>query len=258
MVPFKIKKELGQHFLNDKKTLERISDIYDIKGKTVIEIGPGKGSLTRHILKKNPLKLTLIEKDISLKTYLLKIKEDFPNIVEIIFADALNLKLNQISSNKISLIANLPYNIATTLIINWLRYIQSFESIIVMVQKEVAERLSAKVSSKFYSRLSVLVQVHAHVKKILEIDPAKFYPKPKVDSTVVQLIPKKIINFDYEKLDKILKICFSQRRKMLKNNLKSKNMPIRKICEENSIDLNLRPQDLEPEKYLRISEFSTD
>ena len=75
MVPFKIKKELGQHFLNDKKTLERISDIYDIKGKTVIEIGPGKGSLTRHILKKNPLKLTLIEKDISLKTYLLKIKD---------------------------------------------------------------------------------------------------------------------------------------------------------------------------------------
>ena len=128
MVPFRIKKELGQHFLNDKETLERISVICNLKKKSVIEIGPGKGSLTRYILKKNPLKLILIEKDTSLKPYLSKIKEDFPDLIEIIFADALDLELNKIFPNKISLVANLPYNIATTLIINWLRYIQSFES----------------------------------------------------------------------------------------------------------------------------------
>ena len=235
MVPFRIKKELGQHFLNDKETLERISVICNLKKKLVIEIGPGKGSLSRYILKRNPLKLILIEKDTSLRPYLSKIKQDFPNLIEIIFADALNLKLNKIFPNKISLVANLPYNIATTLIINWLRYIQSFESIVVMVQKEVAERLTAKVSSKFYSRLSVLVQVHANVKKILDIDPTKFNPQPKVNSTVIKLVPKKIINFNYEKLDQILKICFSQRRKMLKNNLKKINLPIKKFCEDNKI-----------------------
>ena len=258
MVPFRIKKELGQHFLNDKETLERISVVCNLKKKSVIEIGPGKGSLTRYILKKNPLKLILIEKDTSLKPYLSKIKEDFPDLIEIIFADALDLELNKIFPNKISLVANLPYNIATTLIINWLRYIQSFESIVVMVQKEVAERLTAKVSSKFYSRLSILVQVHANVKKILDIDPTKFNPQPKVDSTVIQLIPKKTINFNYEKLDQILKVCFSQRRKMLKNNLKNINLPIGKFCEENKINLNLRPQDIEPENYLKMSELSSD
>ncbi len=258
MVPFRIKKELGQHFLNDKETLERISVICDLKKKLVIEIGPGKGSLSRYILKRNPLKLILIEKDTSLRPYLSKIKQDFPNLIEIIFADALNLKLNKIFPNKISLVANLPYNIATTLIINWLRYIQSFESIVVMVQKEVAERLTAKVSSKFYSRLSVLVQVHANVKKILDIDPTKFNPQPKVNSTVIKLVPKKIINFNYEKLDQILKICFSQRRKMLKNNLKKINLPIKKFCEDNKINLNLRPQDIEPKNYLKMSELSSD
>tara|TARA_B100000700_G_C14958444_1_gene815171 strand:+ start:151 stop:927 length:777 start_codon:yes stop_codon:yes gene_type:complete len=258
MVPFRIKKELGQHFLNDKETLERISVICNLKKKLVIEIGPGKGSLSRYILKRNPLKLILIEKDTSLRPYLSKIKQDFPNLIEIIFADALNLKLNKIFPNKISLVANLPYNIATTLIINWLRYIQSFESIVVMVQKEVAERLTAKVSSKFYSRLSVLVQVHANVKKILDIDPTKFNPQPKVNSTVIKLVPKKIINFNYEKLDQILKICFSQRRKMLKNNLKKINLPIKKFCEDNKINLNLRPQDIEPKNYLKMSELSSD
>ncbi|PPR43541.1 MAG: Ribosomal RNA small subunit methyltransferase A [Alphaproteobacteria bacterium MarineAlpha8_Bin1] len=258
MVPFRIKKELGQHFLNDKETLERISVICNLKKKLVIEIGPGKGSLSRYILKRNPLKLILIEKDTSLRPYLSKIKQDFPNLIEIIFADALNLKLNKIFPNKISLVANLPYNIATTLIINWLRYIQSFESIVVMVQKEVAERLTAKVSSKFYSRLSVLVQVHANVKKILDIDPTKFNPQPKVNSTVIKLVPKKIINFNYEKLDQILKICFSQRRKMIKKNLKKINLPIKKFCEDNKINLNLRPQDIEPKNYLKMSELSSD
>ena len=106
MVPFKIKKELGQHFLNDKETLERISVICNLK-KSVIEIGPGKGSLTRYILK-NPLKLIWIEKDTSLKPYLSKIKEDFPDLIEAIFADALDLELNKIFPNKISLVANLP------------------------------------------------------------------------------------------------------------------------------------------------------
>ncbi len=257
MNSFKFKKNFGQHFLKDREILERISEIKDLKKKIVIEIGPGSGNLTEFILKKQPKKLILVEKDKSLEPYLKKFKMKNSSIIEVIFEDALNLKLNKLVSNKITLIGNLPYNVATTLIINWLKYIDAFESIVVMVQKEVADRLTAKVSSKDYGRLSVLVQLHSKIKKVLDIDPSKFHPKPKVFSSVVELIPKKKKGFNYLKIDQTLKLCFSQRRKTLRNNIKKHDVSLEKIelIESSGIDLNLRPQDLKIENYLKLSDI---
>ena len=124
-----------------------------------------------------------------------------------------------------------------------------------MVQREVADRLSAEVSTKFYGRTSVLVQLHSDVKKIFDVSPDNFYPKPKVNSSIIELSPKSNLNFNYENIDKLLKICFAQRRKKLKNNLsKISHSNLRKII-NSGVDLNLRPQNISIDNYLMMSKL---
>ena len=149
MFSFHPKKKFGQNFLKNKDLLKKISELRNFDNKLVLEIGPGKGALTEYLLKKQPKKLIAIEKDEELKPFLLKIQKKYSVNFEIIFQDALKYEYSKIKGQKIFLVANLPYHIATTLVIKWLKYIENFESIIVMVQREVAERLSAKVSTKF-------------------------------------------------------------------------------------------------------------
>ena len=255
MYNFYPKKRLGQNFLKNKDLLKKISDLKNFENKSILEIGPGKGALTEHLLKKKPKKLLAIEKDEELKPFLINIQKKYPEILEIKFQDALNFEYSKIKNQKIFLVANLPYNIATTLVIKWLRYIKKFESIIIMVQREVADRLSAKVSTKFYGRTSVLVQLHSDVKKIFDVPPENFYPKPKVDSSIIELSPKANLNFNYENIDKLLKICFAQRRKKLKNNLNKINYSnLRKII-NSGVDLNLRPQNISIDNYLMMSKL---
>ena len=255
MYNFYPKKRLGQNFLKNKDLLKKISDLKNFENKSILEIGPGKGALTEHLLKKKPKKLLAIEKDEELKPFLINIQKKYPEILEIKFQDALNFEYSKIKDQKIFLVANLPYNIATTLVIKWLRYIEKFESIIIMVQREVADRLSAKVSTKFYGRTSVLVQLHSDVKKIFDVPPENFYPKPKVDSSIIELSPKANLNFNYENIDKLLKICFAQRRKKLKNNLNKINYSnLRKII-NSGVDLNLRPQNISIDNYLMMSKL---
>ena len=148
IIDFKHKKSLGQNFLINKKILKRISSLKDLKNQEVVEVGPGKGYLTEFIIKKNPLKLILIEKDRELETILSDLIKNKDVKIKLIIDDALKISINKLSKNKIILIGNLPYNIATTLILNWLKYINSFKSIVVMVQKEVASRLSARRKNK--------------------------------------------------------------------------------------------------------------
>jgi 16S rRNA (adenine1518-N6/adenine1519-N6)-dimethyltransferase len=252
---FRFKKKLGQHFLKDKKILEKISSIKKIQNKVVVEVGPGKGSLTRMILEKNPKKLFVIEKDKTLEQYLLKLKERYPENLEIIFEDALKINFSRFKKNKILLIANLPYNIASTLIIGWIKNLGIFHSIIVMVQKEVADRLSAKVSSKSYGRTSVLVQLHSQIIKKFDVSPEKFFPQPKVLSSVIEITPKKKLDFDYQHLDAILKDSFRQRRKTIKNNLKDFYEDSEKKMIDCGINPSLRPQDIEPKKYLKLADL---
>ncbi len=254
MSNFYHKKSFGQHFLHNKKILEKISKIQELYNENVIEIGPGKGALTKFLLKQSPKALTVIEKDKTLKPFLEEIKQKNIKNFNLIFDDALNFDLTGLAKKKIILVGNLPYNIATTLIIKWMRSYENFKSLIVMVQKEVAERLYAKTGTKFYSRTSVLVQASANVSEKFEVSAENFFPKPKVSSTVIEIVPFKR-NFNYEKLDKILKISFLHRRKILKNNLKNLNTELeKKIC-ASGINLLLRPQNLNPSDYIKLSEI---
>lgn len=255
MYRFSQKKSLGQHFLKNEEVLNRISKLKNFEHKLILEIGPGKGALTKILLKQNPKKLIAVEKDKELDFILKNIQNEYPEKLEVIFQDALKFDLEKINSNKINLVANLPYNIATTLIIKWLFFVKKFESILVMVQKEVADRLTAEVSDKYYGRTSVLVQLHFTVEKIFDVSPENFYPKPKVMSSVIKLLPKKRLNFNYNNLDETLKICFSQRRKKLKNNIKRFNSVIEKKISESGVNIELRPQDITVDEYLGLSKL---
>ena len=257
MSEFFHKKSLGQNFLNNKELLEKISKFRTLSNEIVIEIGPGKGALTEFLLREKPEKLILIEKDKKLKPYLEKIKKKNPQRLDLIFGDALELDLSTFTRKKIILIGNLPYNIATTLIINCMKYYETFKSLVVMVQKEVAERFYAKSGTKFYSRTSVLIQANASVKEKIEVSPDNFFPKPKVKSSVIEIIPFER-TFDYKKLDKTLKISFLHRRKMLKNNLKNLDIELEKKINASGINLFSRPQELQPKDYIKLSKILFD
>ncbi len=253
-IEFKHKKSLGQNFLTNRKILKKISSLKDFKNQEIVEVGPGKGYLTEFIIKKKPSKLTLIEKDQTLKKILSNFIKNKDTEINLIINDALKISINKLSKKKIILIGNLPYNIATTLIINWLKYINSFKSIIVMVQKEVALRLSAEEKTKHYGRTSVLIQVVADVKVKFDVAPENFFPKPKVHSSVIEIIPKKKIQFDYNKLDKFLKLSFMHKRKTLKNNLSKISSNIEEKILNCGIDPTLRPEEVSPNQFIKLSE----
>ena len=253
-VEFKHKKSLGQNFLINKTILKKISSLKDFKNQEVVEVGPGKGYLTEFLIKKKPSKLILIEKDRQLETVLTNLIKNKSIKIKLIIEDALKISINKLSKNKIVLIGNLPYNIATTLILNWLRYIQSFESIVVMVQKEVASRLSAKEKTKHYGRTSVLVQVVADVKIKFDVAPENFFPKPKVHSSVIEIIPKEKIKFNYKKLDKLLKLSFMHKRKTLKNNLSKISSNIEEKIFKCGVNPALRPEEISPNQFIKLSE----
>ena len=253
-VEFKHKKSLGQNFLINKTILRKISSLKDFKNQEVIEVGPGKGYLTEFLIKKKPSKLTLIEKDRELETVLTNLIKNKSIKIKLIIEDALKISINKLSKDKVVLIGNLPYNIATTLILNWLKYIHSFKSIVVMVQKEVASRLSAKEKTKHYGRTSVLVQVVADVKIKFDVAPENFFPKPKVHSSVIEIIPKEKIEFDYKKLDKLLKLSFMHKRKTLKNNLSKISSNIEEKIFKCGIDPSLRPEEISPNQFIKLSE----
>ena len=253
-VEFKHKKSLGQNFLINKTILRKISSLKDFKNQEVVEVGPGKGYLTEFLIKKKPSKLTLIEKDRELETVLTNLIKNKSIKIKLIIEDALKISINKLSKDKIVLIGNLPYNIATTLILNWLKYIHSFKAIVVMVQKEVASRLSAKEKTKHYGRTSVLVQVVADVKIKFDVAPENFFPKPKVHSSVIEIIPKEKIEFDYKKLDKLLKLSFMHKRKTLKNNLSKISSNIEEKIFKCGIDPSLRPEEISPNQFIKLSE----
>jgi len=255
------KKSLGQNFLSDKNIIKSIVDIGNIKSNNeIIEIGPGTGNLTEFILKEKPKKFFVIEKDFNLVKLLY---EKFNNKIDIINKDVLNFKLNTISKEKFIIYGNLPYNISTQILAQWItdtKIFESYKKLILMFQKEVANRIIAKTNSKNYGRLSIISNWRLDIKKEFDISSNSFFPKPKVDSTLLSFKPKrKYFNINNpENLEKITKIFFNQRRKMIKNPLKQlfKNPNI--IAEKLNLDVNSRPQNLSPLNYFQITKEYED
>jgi 16S rRNA (adenine1518-N6/adenine1519-N6)-dimethyltransferase len=250
----KAKKSLGQNFLIDREVLEKIVSITDITNKEVLEIGPGSGNLTTYILKKKPKKLYVVEKDDDLAILL---KEKFDTEIEIINDDILKVSESTISEQKLSVFGNLPYNISTEILSKWILNIGSnfwFDSLVLMFQKEVADRIISEFNNSNYGRLSILSSWKLNVKKILDIKPQSFSPRPKIDSSLLLFTPKeKFFKLkDPKNLEKITRIFFSQRRKMLKKPFNQVFDNGKEVAEKFGIDLNLRPQNLEPEVYFKL------
>ena len=247
------KKSLGQNFLIDHDVLEKIVTTVPITNREILEIGPGSGNLTQYILKKK-------EKDDELASLL---KDKFENEIEVINNDILNLEENKISEQKLTVFGNLPYNISTEILSKWITNIGKkfwFESLVLMFQKEVADRIIAESNSSKYGRLSILTNWKLNVKKIIDIKPQSFSPRPKIDSSLLLFTPKK--NFfelkDAQNLEQITRVFFSQRRKMLKKPFNRIFMNAKDVAQKFNIDLNLRPQNLEPEIYFKLTKEYED
>jgi len=253
-VNFKAKKSLGQNFLIDRDVLEQIVATVDIADKEILEIGPGSGNLTTYILKKKPKKVYVIEKDDDLA---LLLKDQFNNEIEIINDDILNISEDKISDKRLTVFGNLPYNISTEILSKWIVNMGVnvwFESLVLMFQKEVADRIVATSNTSKYGRLSILSSWKLNIKKIIDIKPQSFSPRPKIDSSLLLFTPKE--NFfelgNAKNLEMITRVFFSQRRKMLKKPFNQVFKNAKEVSEKFNIDLNLRPQNLEAEMYYKL------
>ena len=251
----KPKKSLGQNFLIDRNVLEQIVETVEISAKEVLEIGPGSGNLTTFILKKNPKKVYVIEKDDDLA---LLLEDKFTNEISIINEDVLKISEDKISTEKLTVFGNLPYNISTEILSKWIINIDKnfwFENLVLMFQKEVAERIIAESNTSKYGRLSILSNWKLNIKKIIDIKPQSFSPRPKIDSTLLLFTPRE--NYfelkNAKTLEMITRVFFSQRRKMLKKPFNQIFNNTKEISEKFNIDLNLRPQNLEPEMYFNLA-----
>ena len=251
------KKSLGQNFLIDDNLLELIADLGKInKEDIVLEVGPGTGNLTEKLVYRKPKKIIAVEKDNNL---FLKLKEKFnkKNNIKIINDSIMNINEEKLTNDKMIIFGNLPYNISTQILVKWIR-IKNINKIckkmILMFQKEVANRIIAFSNTKDYGRISILSSWKFRIKKIKDIKPSSFYPKPKVESSILLFEPKddyfKINNA--ENLEFITNTFFNQRRKMIKK-------PIRKIfknnievCNKLNLKENNRPQNLTPDTYYKI------
>ena len=250
----KAKKSLGQNFLIDRDILEQIVDTVKITNKEILEIGPGSGNLTSFILKKNPKKVYTIEKDDELA---LLLKDKFNDEITIINEDVLKVSEKKISNEKLTVFGNLPYNISTEILSKWIVNIDKdfwFDSLVLMFQKEVADRIIAESNTSKYGRLSILSHWKFIIKKIIDIKPQSFSPRPKVDSTLLLFRPRE--NFfelkEAKNLEMVTRVFFSQRRKMLKRPFNQIFKDSKGVSKKFNIDLNLRPQNLEPEMYFKL------
>jgi 16S rRNA (adenine1518-N6/adenine1519-N6)-dimethyltransferase len=252
---FRAKKSLGQNFLIDKNMIDKITNTVSIEGNEVLEVGPGTGNLTKEILKNNPSKMYLVEKDTFLAENL---KEIIDERVKIFNEDILKFDENLLSKNKIIVFGNLPYNVSTEILSTWISNLKNdywFSDLILMFQKEVADRIIAQFNTSAYGRLSILANWRLKINKICDISPESFSPRPKIQSSLIHFTPKK--NFakikDPLNLEKITRIFFSHRRKMLKKPFNQTFNGNYDLLNKLNINLNLRPQNLDFDTYYKLT-----
>jgi 16S rRNA (adenine1518-N6/adenine1519-N6)-dimethyltransferase len=221
----------------------------------VIEIGPGPGGLTRALLMEGARHVTAIERDPRCVAALAEIGTAFPGRLSIIEADALEVDIASLAPAPRKIVANLPYNIATPLLIRWLGQIGSFESLTLMFQKEVAQRLAAPPRSKAYGRLSVLTQWLCGVELVFDVPPQAFVPAPKVTSTVVRLTPHAapLASCQQADLERVTAAAFGQRRKMLRQSLKSLTDDVAALIAAADVEPTARAEELPVEAFCALA-----
>ena len=255
---FKHKRKLGQNFLINKEIIKKIADIGTVdKNTNIIEIGPGSGNLTEELLKKNPKEFFAIEFDNDLSNHLDKIKNNYKNFNYVI-SDALTFDEKSVFKKNSIIYGNLPYNISLKLLIKWIYsypWPPFYDQMILMFQKEVAERIIATFNNKKYGRISILTDARLDVKFHFNISKKEFNPEPKVDSSVLSFTPKKNTNFTLKDLDILsdqTKIIFNTKRKMISKTLKKLlNEKELKIIDFDNIK-NLRPENLDFNFYYKL------
>ena len=255
------KKTLGQNFLLDQNITDKIirlslqhQNIKDFSQSYVFEIGPGPGGLTRSILSANPQQLTVIEMDERCIFIMEEIQEKTGNTLKIINGDALKTDIKGLSPAPRHIISNLPYNISVPLLIKWLKEINNYSSLTLMFQKEVAERIMAPIKSKDYGRISVLSQLQCHIEHLMDLSPNCFTPAPKIWSSVLLFRPKAntLTSEQISKIENLTTLAFGQRRKMIRQSLKS-IFNLEDKCQQLNIPLTFRAEELTPEQFLALA-----
>lgn len=257
------KKSLGQNFLLDMNITDKIirssleaQNISSFKGQCVYEIGPGPGGLTRAILKAEPELLTVIEMDSRCINIMNELKDFYGDKLLIVEGDALKYQYAPKNNLPQNIVSNLPYNISVPLLTGWLKNIRQYNSLTLMFQKEVAERITAEPNNKNYGRLSVLAQLTCKIKTLFNLNPNCFVPAPKIWSTVLLFQPlNEVPNTDLlNKVEKLTELAFGQRRKMLRQSLKS--IPdLETICNKVGISPTLRAENVSPEQFLSMAKL---
>jgi 16S rRNA (adenine1518-N6/adenine1519-N6)-dimethyltransferase len=253
------KKSLGQNFLLDFNLLTRIARAAGpLDGATVVEVGPGPGGLTRTLLSLGAGKVIAIERDGRALAALAEIAAHYPGRLEIVSGDALVFNMpTHLAGERARVVANLPYNIATALLIDWLTaepWPPWYDMLVLMFQREVAERIVAKVGDKAYGRLAVLAGWRCEAKIMFDVTPAAFVPPPKVTSSLVRLVPRPTpLACDSQTLQRVTEAGFGQRRKMLRQSLKTLGVDASALLAQAGIEPTARAEEIPVEGFVALS-----
>jgi 16S rRNA (adenine1518-N6/adenine1519-N6)-dimethyltransferase len=255
------RKSLGQNFLLDARLTLKIARVTgDLTGINVVEIGPGPGGLTRALLAAGAARVVAVERDERCLAALAELAAAHPGRLEIVPGDALEIDAATLLPAPRRVIANLPYNIATPLLIRWLRQIGEWQALGLMFQKEVAERLVARPRTKSYGRLSVLTQWLTEAEAAFDIPPGAFMPAPKVTSTMTVLRPRPapLAAADFATLERVTASAFGQRRKMLRGSLKTLGGDALALCEAAGIEPTARAEELDVAAFCALARLVTE
>jgi len=252
------KKSLGQNFLIDPNIVKKILNFVEIKGKNIIEIGPGKGALTKELIKKKPKSLILIEKDEDLATNL-KLTYANDDTIKIYNNDVLKFDFEKLKENNFIVFGNLPYNISSQILVKFIKFKiwpPNFNDLIFMFQKELGEKIIGKYLTTNYNRISILANYRLKYIQKLSVSPNCFSPKPKINSLVIHFKPKKVFSSikNIENLERVTNIFFSNKRKMINKNIR-KILSDKEIKKIRGINLSSRPTELSPEVYYKITQL---
>jgi len=253
------KKSLGQYFLLDLNLTARIARVAEpLDGATVVEVGPGPGGLTRALLTLGAKRVIAIERDERAIAALSEIAARYPDRLEIVSGDALRFDYAaQLAGDRKKVVANLPYNIATALLIDWLTaepWPPWYDMLVLMFQREVAERITAKVGDKAYGRLAVLAGWRCEGKIMFDVAPSAFVPQPQVTSSIVRLVPRRTpLACDSKTLQRVTEAAFGQRRKMLRQSLKTLGVDAGELLAAAGIEPTARPEEIAVEGFVKLA-----